>query len=371
MTCCTMNRNHLKSLYIITVAVLLFLSGCSEQADMPLSPESLPSQTRLSKDNPGLRRAMEVQERNSERLFAQRGVIGVGTGMTADGAPAMIVFTEEALPPGQLPHMIEGLPVIQRIGGPVEISGKPGSTGKNKNTSGTTGTTAGRTERIPRPVPIGVSTSNSYDCGAGTIGVRVRSNDAYYVLSCNHIFARLNAGGSGELILQPGRSDNSCVTTLSDEIARLTDLESISYSMYAANLMDAAIASTTVANVGNSTPPDGYGMPSSNTAQATVGMEVQKYGRTTGLTRGRVVAINCTVIVPYPAGATRFVDQIVVEPIRKNKSFVEGGDSGSLVVTDDSNAHPIGLAFAKSGDLAYVNPIDPILQRFNVQIDGK
>jgi hypothetical protein len=351
-----------------TLALIVMMVGCSDESTQPIVPTQNQTAT-LSKNNPGVRHVMEVQDRNTERMFEKKGVVGIGTGMTEDGEPAIVIFTEKELPEGLLPDQIEGVPVIQKVGGAVELTGKPPSTG-GKNSTSTTGTSTGTTTRLARPVPIGVSTSNYYDCGAGTIGVRVKNNDGYYLLSCNHIFARLNAAGSGELILQPGRSDNNCVTVLSDEIARVSDLEPIIYSAYANNIMDAAIASTLPSLVSNSTPPDGYGLPSNTTALASVGMSVQKYGRTTGLTTGKVCAINCTVLIPYPAAATRFVDQIVVEPLRKNKSFVEGGDSGSLVVTSDGD-HPIGLVYAKNGDLSYVSPIDPILQRFGVQIDGK
>lgn len=354
---------------LLLAAIMLVLTACSEQTADPVSPEQTVHATVLTKDNPGMRRAMEVQDRNTERFFETKGVIGVGTGMTESGSPAIIVFTEKELPRGRFPAMLEGLPVLQRVGDGVRLTGKPGTTGSSSKGGKSGSTTVSL--RAPRPVPIGISTSNFHDCGAGTIGVRVRCNDAYFILGCNHVLARLNAAGSGEAILQPGRADNSCATDMNDEIARVSDLQAIDYSVTANNLMDAAVASTTTAMVSNSTPNDGYGTPSSTTVTAIVGMDVQKYGRRTGLTQGRVVAVNCTVIVPYPSGPSRFVDQIVVEPLRKNKSFVEGGDSGSLVVTDDNNANPVGLVFAMSGDLAYINPIDPILQRFGVQIDGK
>ena len=366
-----MTRKNRKAIRTAAVTLLLLFvaAACSDDDHSPTTPQTTETPMSLSKDHAGIRHAMDVQTRNTDRLFEHRGVTGTGTGMTEDGEPAIILFTEKEIPKGQLPEMIEGLPVLQRVSGSLQLSGKPCA--DKKTTTGTTGTNTGRGDRLPRPVPIGVSTSNSYDCGAGTIGVRVKDAEGYYILSCNHIFARLNAANSGELILQPGRADLSCSTVLTDEIARVSDLEPIVYSPYHPNVMDAAIAGTTPAMVGNSTPGDGYGIPGSTPVTAQLGMEVQKYGRSTGLTKGKVYAINCIVLVPYPAGATRFVDQIVIEPIRKNKTFVDVGDSGSLVVTDDANASPIGLAFAKSGDLTYVTPIAPILQRFNVQIDGK
>jgi len=98
-------------------------------------------------------------------------------------------------------------------------------------------------------------------------------------------------------------------------------------------------------------------------------MEVQKYGRTTGLTKGKVTAVNATVTLYYGPALTRFVNQIIVEPLKKNSSFADGGDSGSLVVTNDANTNPVGLLFAKGSSSVFLNPIDSILSRFNVQID--
>src|SRR5437667_8230713 len=80
---------------------------------------------------------------------------------------------------------------------------------------------------------------------------------------------------------------------------------------------------------------------------ALLGLNVQKYGRTTKLTHGQITGINATVDVCYDMFCfklARFVDQLVIEP----GSFAGGGDSGSLIVTDDNNKSPVGLLFAGS-----------------------
>ena len=113
--------------------------------------------------------------------------------------------------------------------------------------------------------------------------------------------------------------------------------------------MDAAIASTSTALVGNSTPAGaGYGTPSAITVQANVGMQVQKFGRTTGHTFGEVDMLNATVNVCYyspcqkPGNVARFVNQIIITP----GTFSAGGDSGSLIVNMSNN--PVALLFAGS-----------------------
>ncbi len=103
-------------------------------------------------------------------------------------------------------------------------------------------------------------------------------------------------------------------------------------------------------------------------------MKVKKYGRTTSLTTGRVTAINATVDVGYGPGLiARFVDQIIIEP----GSFSAGGDSGSLIVVEGKGKDkgndriPVGLLFAGSSFVTIANPIDAVLTRFNVTVDGE
>ena len=82
-------------------------------------------------------------------------------------------------------------------------------------------------------------------------------------------------------------------------IGTLSAFSPISFSTSASNVVDAAIAATTTANLGNSTPAGGYGTPSSATQAASVGLAVQKFGRTSSLTTGTVTAVNGIVDVAY------------------------------------------------------------------------
>src|SRR5207245_740197 len=103
-----------------------------------------------------------------------------------------------------------------------------------------------------------------------------------------------------------------------------------------------------------------------------LGLNVQKYGRTTKLTHGQITGINATVDVCYEVfiifcvKSARFVDQLVIEP----GSFSGGGDSGSLIVTDDQNKNPVGLLFAGSSTQTIANRIDLVLNNFGVHVDG-
>ncbi len=220
-------------------------------------------------------------------------------------------------------------------------------------------------DRWDRPVPIGVSTGHP-DVTAGTIGARVTDGSNVYALSNNHVYANENNANIGDSVLQPGTYDGGMVPD--DSIGTLYAFVPISFTDV--NVVDAAIALSSIASLDNTTPPDGYGTPKSTTADASIGMKVLKYGRTTGQTKGRVYAINVTVDVGYDSGVARFENQIVITP----GTFSAGGDSGSLIVVDSkrtSDHHkPIGLLFAGSSRYTVANPIGPVLDAFGVTIDG-
>lgn len=65
--------------------------------------------------------------------------------------------------------------------------------------------------------------------------------------------------------------------------------------------------------------------------------------------------------------------QIIITP----GTFSAGGDSGSLIVADAKGKNasdrnkPVGLLFAGSDLFTIANPIDAVLSRFGVSIDGE
>lgn len=150
-------------------------------------------------------------------------------------------------------------------------------------------------------------------------------------------------------------------------IGTLSKFEPIVFSTLASNTIDAAIALSSIANLGNATPSDGYGLPKSAPVAAIIHQAVQKYGRTTSLTKGAVTGINATFYIGYSSGTARFVNQIVVE---SRKPFIKPGDSGSVLVTDPGR-NPVGLLFAgnRTGKFALANPIGDVLSTFDVTID--
>ncbi len=300
---------------------------------------------------PGLERAIEVQEAHTDALLSIPAVVGTAVGLGDDGLAAVKIYTERAGVAG-LPKKLDGVPVDVIVTGRFRARYDP------KDKQG-------------RPVPIGVSTGHP-DITAGTIGARVIDIDGnVYALSNNHVYANSNEASIGDSALQPGTYDGG--VDPQDKIGELYDFEPIKFDG-SNNIMDAAIAKSSTDNLSNATLPDGYGVPSADLASAYVGQPVQKYGRTTGLTYGEVSEINVTVTVCYESrGPFRcvksaiFVNQIAVTP----GTFSDGGDSGSLIVTDDTNKNPVGLLFAGSTTRTIANPISEVLTRFNVTIDSE
>ena len=295
---------------------------------------------------PGLAQAKAALERNRDRLLDTPGIAGVAVGTDNAGKAVLTIYKERPDVPG-VPSSVEGVGVETVTTGIIEARAP--------------------TDRFPRPVPIGVSAG--VQGLTGTLGVRVTDGTNVYALSNNHVFAASNSASIGAGITQPGGGDGG--SDPADRIGTLHAYQPINFSAGSTNTMDAAIALTSPANVGTSTPPDGYGTPSLITAEASIGQPVQKYGRTTGLQQGTVAGLDVAVDVCYLFlfntcfQQARFVDQISVSP----GTFSAPGDSGSLIVTQGGN-QPVALLFAGGEGLTIGNPIDAVLQRFGVTIDG-
>ena len=296
---------------------------------------------------PGLAKARAAKAKHEDKILDTPGVAGIGVGVNRAGKAVVKVYKER--PDADVPATLDGVEVDSVTTGIIEARSAP-------------------TDRFPRPVPIGVS-AGLHDFGSGTLGARVADGTHVFALSNNHVFAGINSASVGEAITQPGSADGG--TDPVDRIGTLYAYQTINFSAGSTNTIDAAIALVSTANVGTTTPDDGYGTPGTVTAHAFVGEPVQKYGRTTGLQLGAVAGTDVSVDVCYLLLFTtclqqaRFVNQISVTP----GTFSAAGDSGSLIVTQNGN-QPVALLFAGGDGLTIGNPIDTVLQRFGVTIEG-
>src|SRR5512135_43730 len=336
--------------------------------DMQTPPDnSTPGE--LDASNPRVRAAMDVQNRHNGQLRAIPDVIGTGTGVDENGNPAVIVFAKKDLPVGAVPASLEGIPVRAAVTGVVSALATPGGSVSN-------------TSAFPPPSPIGVSTGvytgTQSECFAGTVSCRLKdSSGNLYALSNNHVYAMENAASPGSTCVQPGMYDTTYCASPGKRsntyniIGSLANFVPINFSGVVDNYVDCAVSTVVstsgVPSLGTATPSTGYGTPNSltwfdvNPSSLPVGLAVQKYGRTTSLTKGQIYAINVSLTVDYgTSGTASFANQIAVY---SPKAFIKAGDSGSLLVTNDANDYPVGLLYAgnSSGTFAYANPINAVL----------
>jgi len=186
----------------------------------------------------------------------------------------------------------------------------------------------------------------------------------YYVLSNNHVLANCNAGKVGDPILQPGPYDGG--SDPADRIATLSRFVPITFDPPVPrashrNVVDAAIAEGQFHDLDRAIHWIGHIRGWRQKANVTVGAVVQKTGRTTNYTIGRITAISATVDVSYgSAGVARLQDQIVTTNISA------GGDSGSLVTSLDDVA--VGLLFAGSSVATIANQIENVRSLLRVEV---
>ncbi|HUG36958.1 MAG TPA: hypothetical protein VML54_08420 [Candidatus Limnocylindrales bacterium] len=305
--------------------------------------------------------ALSAQAAANDRWLSLPGVVGTAVGMDASGELVVKVYLRA---PGAaaLPATFAGVSIVPEVTGPlVALADPPDPLAADGGVD--------PKRSFPRPVPIGVSTGHP-GVSAGTLGARVTDGERVYALSNNHVYANRNDARRGDRLLQPGTVDGG--REPDDVIGTLHDFEPLRFCtgfVCPANRIDAALALTSEDELGHATPDGGYGSPSTRVLAASLGMEVQKYGRTTGYTRGRVSGIHATLEVDYRSGVVRFEDQIVIS----GSGFSAPGDSGSLIVSRGgflSDRRPVGLLFAGSSGATIANPIGPVLERFGVKIDG-
>jgi hypothetical protein len=344
---------------VTTVSAVLCATLLTACTDAPITspPDGLVRARDLRSED--VRAAVAAQNRHMSRLHRIPGVVGTAVGLRASGEAAIQVFVVDNTH-RDIPTRLDDVPVDVRVTGMLVALSDP-------------------TMRL-RPAPLGFSVGHPA-ITAGTIGARVTDGSRVFILSNNHVLAAGNDAAIGDPALQPGAFDGG---TASDQIATLHAFAPIDFAG-GNNWIDAAIALSSTANLDNATPlDDGYGTPSSqifgdanadrilDDRNALLNVAVKKYGRTTKLTTGTITGVNATVDICYEVliifcvKSARFVDQIIITP----GGFSGGGDSGSLIVTDNTSANPVGLLFAGSGTQTIANRIDHVLNWFNVNVDG-
>lgn len=263
-----------------------------------------------------------------------------------------------------------------------------------------------------RPLRGGMSISTTDDDlgGTGTLGICVTLNDGFtYILSNNHVIAGSNQAPLGMTIIQPSEGDGGFAPD--DVVAYLTSFVPLDFGFTIIqlpggppiqlpnpNYVDAALARIVDVgytalqryfdsyNVGNRELHwIGYprhlvsGRWSDEQKILLLGVRVCKMGRTSEFTMGRIVsAFSDGLFGPYSGNQFAwFEDQIAILG-DAGRPFVQGGDSGSLLVALETGqpqtmafpavirgTDPIGLIFA-GGVIGYANPLDAVLDELGI-----
>ncbi len=306
-------------------------------------------------------------------------VIGMGIGVKwkneqPTGEPALIVFVTQKLPKSELKGKDVVKDKLADMQTDVQMIGTP-TAGGGQVLTVSTQTLA---QRI-RPAEGGYSIGH-YKITAGTLSTCVYDilpggsvyptrqgigiPPKYYILSNNHVLANSNNARIGDPILQPGPYDGG--REPEDRIARLSRFVPIYFNSpiqppRCINLVDAAVAEGQFHDLDREIYWIGYVRGWRPKKKVTVGAIVQKTGRTTNYTIGRITAVNATVNVNYgAAGVACFKDQIVTT------NMSAGGDSGSLVTTLDNVA--VGLLFAGSPYATIVNQIENVRALLKIEV---
>lgn len=218
-----------------------------------------------------------------------------------------------------------------------------------------------------RNMHFGVSGGNVNDitrafCCSGTLGSLVTDGTTKYVLSNNHVLARGDQAAAGEDVSQPGLIDNSCrVATVVADFSIAPPLGSN---------VDAALAELRTGTMDSTGFIEDIGVPGSPVGPS-VGLGVAKSGRTTGFTTGSIGSVNTSVNVQYQkncGSGKKFTVAYTNQVVINSSTFSAGGDSGSLIVTNNSSHNPVALLYAGSSSTTIGNPIGEVLTKLSTTV---
>jgi hypothetical protein len=214
-----------------------------------------------------------------------------------------------------------------------------------------------------RNMNFGVSGGNVNDitsafCCSGTLGSLVHAGTTQYILSNDHVLARQDKATPGEDISQPGLVDTGCQPA--------TIVANFTRAVKLGNNVDCAIAQVKAGTMNSTGSIQGIGAISSVIKAPSIGLGVEKSGRTTGTTTGTVGSINTSVNVQYQircGQGKKYVISYTNQVVVNSTGFSAGGDSGSLIVTNNSCHQPVALLFAGSSSDTIANPIGEVLSK--------
>jgi len=302
---------------------------------------------------------LTVQKAHEKSLLKKQNVVGTAIGEkwsngTPTGKDAVLVFVQKKFTKRgvlskysaneMVPSELDGIPTdVIEVG---VITKEVGYKGKS------------------RPIKPGYSVGHR-QITAGTIGGVFYDKDGDpVILSNNHVLANENSARIGDVIYQPGPLDNRADLTFRSwptPVANLPYIGTLKKFVRlkgSGNSHDSAIAKIHDTLIRDGLVDDIYPTINKRLAgfgSARVGTSVQKEGRTTGYTTGRVIGLHASFSVGYDFGPARFENCVVLS------NMSAGGDSGSIIF--DMGMKAVGLLFAGSPKITIANPF-AIVQQF-------
>jgi len=206
-----------------------------------------------------------------------------------------------------------------------------------------------------RPIRGGWSIGHYQTEVAGTLGCFVHDKDdaqKMYLLSTADAIAPGSAK-KGDAILQPGKIDGGSYPEHS--VAKLErwirPTEETGTSAGIALLNDPLEFKPEIEGLG----------PLTGTADVRPGIAVLKVGRTSGLTVGKVLAVNLDIKVEVGENAPVLFHQVISASVP-----TKGGDAGAILV--DAKRRALGMLFAgnETKGISFYLPITRVLERLGV-----
>lgn len=298
---------------------------------------------------------------NGAQLLSIAGVTGIGIGFTeVNGIPTENIAIRVSVAdigniPAGIPETLAGFPVVI-----IERNVLPQAD-------------------LARYEPLRGGVSVARDTGlsaAGTLGGIVRESGTGEPrgLSCAHIFV-IGTGQPGDPIEQPEPSPQPQPANVIGTLLRSSfpSTPNTSPPFLPIGFSDAAVCTITrsaaaaIVDIG----------PVNGTAIARLGDRVTKRGRTTGLTHGIVNEVNRMQFGKNGNQNAVLVDQVEIRVDNsKSAGWSDAGDSGSLVVNEDTS-EIVGLLWAGSidpntgisdGQFGYASDIDNVAADLGISL---
>ena len=301
--------------------------------------------------------ALDLRRQFEADLFRDPVVVGVGVGLVGDG-PGLHVYVRDLLA-RPWPDRLRGVPVRIIPAGPFRSLSQG----------------AAHRARWDLPVPMGVQTTNGQADAEqlvtlGTLGFKAcdRADPSMvgYVTN-NHIAA---AGGPSLCPDLAADGTPQYHPLPAPRGARLGELaRRVPIRFDGENRVDAAFVRSDHGRVGDRVLGIGWPSGEVRAAPELPGKGVQKSGRTSGRSPGRVVSVGATIEVNMggDCGSALFIDQIIIEPLSAAEPFAAPGDSGAAVWDEELNLAGVLFAGGYNGWGA-ANPAAAVLDQLGLTL---